>query len=82
MSKKLNRHAYADRLRYMHMIEDGYSIGYISDHYGINNALLSLLWQGYQKEGPLALKKKSNVKASLEIRLKAIQDFEEKHLSA
>ena len=29
MSKKYRKHGYAERLKYMHMLEDGYSIKYI-----------------------------------------------------
>ena len=80
MSKR-KRHTYADRLKYMHMIEDGHSIMSIKKKYGINRTLLSSLWSEYQKKGSVALEKKSNTNATVEIKLKAIKDFEEKHLS-
>ena len=80
MSKR-KRHTSADRLKYMHMIEDGHSIMSIKKKYGINRTLLSSLWSEYQKKGSVALEKKSNTNATVEIKLKAIKDFEEKHLS-
>ena len=80
MSKR-KKHGYADRLKYMHMLEDGYSLRYIHDHFGIDITLLSMLWEGYQKYGPPFLEKKKVTKATTEIKLKAIRDFEEKHLS-
>ena len=80
MSKR-KKHGYADRLKYMHMLKDGYSIRYIHDHFGIDITLLSMLWEGYQKYGPPFLEKKKVTKATTEIKLKAIRDFEEKHLS-
>lgn len=78
---KLKKHTYADRLKYMHMLEDGYSVNYIHTHFGIGESLLSLLWKRYQKEGPEALIKKQNTRAGAAIKLKAINDYEEKHLS-
>jgi transposase-like protein len=81
MSKKYKKHAYADRLKYMHMLVDGYSIKYIHTHFGIDHRLLALLWERYQKEGPEALVKKVNTRTTASIKLKAIKDYEEKHLS-
>lgn len=52
MSKKYKKHGYADGLKYMHVLEEGYSINYIHDHYGISHQLLSSLWGRYQYEGP------------------------------
>ena len=42
MSKQLKKHCYAERLKYMYMLEEGYSIEYIHRHYGINDALLGI----------------------------------------
>ena len=47
MSKKLKKHGYAERLKYMHMLENGYSREYIHRHYGISSALLGYLWSRY-----------------------------------
>ena len=65
----------------MHMLEEGYSVDYIENNFGINNCLLKLLWLRYQKEGCVALEKKANTRATVYIKLAAIRDFEEKHLS-
>ena len=81
MSKKYKKHTYADRLKYMHMIEDGFSIKSISEQYGIDHILLSSLWATYQSKGRVALEKKCHTEATLEIKIEAIRDFEEKHLS-
>lgn len=82
MSKKVRKkHTYEDRLKYMHMLEEGYSIWHIKTTYGINDGLLTYLWIRYQKEGPSALVKKKNTSLSLKQKLQAILDFEEKHLS-
>lgn len=66
MSKKKRKHTYADRLKYMHRLEEGYSVNYIHVHYGINKQLLAQLWEAFQHVGPKALLKKNYTKASIE----------------
>ncbi len=44
MSKKLKKHSYAERLKYMHMLENGYSREHIHRHYGISSELSGYLW--------------------------------------
>ncbi len=80
MSKKLKKHGYAERLKYMHMLENGYSREYIHRHYGISRALLGYLWSRYKSEGPNGLLKKQNVRADYEFKLQVIRDIEENHL--
>ena len=81
MSKKYKKHGYAERLKCMHMLEDGYSIKYISTHYGIDHKLLRVLWARYQSEGPSGLIKKKNIKADYELKVKVLRDIEENHLT-
>ncbi len=81
MSKKYKKHGYAERLKYMHMLEDGYSINYIKEHYRIDCHLLRCLWAKYQAEGPSGLLKKKNIKANHELKLKVVRDIEENHLT-
>ena len=81
MSKKRNKHGYAERLKYMHMLEEGYSVKYIHKNYGINYDLLNCLWAKYQSEGPSGLLKKKNIKANHELKLKVVRDIEENHLT-
>jgi transcriptional regulator with XRE-family HTH domain len=50
MSKKRKKHGYAERLKYMHMLEHGVSINHIESKYGISNTLLGYLWERYQSE--------------------------------
>ncbi len=57
MSKKLKKHGYAERLKYMHMLENGYTIAYINRNFGIGHDLLGQLWVRYQSEGPSGLLK-------------------------
>ena len=40
MSKKYKKHGYAERLKYMHMLENGFSQNYIEKHFGINHRVL------------------------------------------
>ena len=81
MSKKRKKHGYAERLKYMHMLENGYSVKYIHKHYGINESLLSQLWAKYQYEGSSGLLKKQNVKADYAFKVKVVRDIEENHLT-
>lgn len=78
---KLKRHGYAERLKYMQMLEQGYGVNYIHCHYGINAELLRSLWTRYQGIGYQALIKSSNARLSPQEKLEAIQDFEIKNLS-
>ena len=81
MSKKRKKHGYAERLKYMHMLENGCSKNYIHIHYGIDDALLGHLWTRYQSEGPSGLLKKRNVKADYAFKLQVVRDIEENHLT-
>ena len=81
MSKKNKRHGYAERLKYMHMLEDGYSIKYIHRIFGISHDLLGQLWERYQAEGPSGLLKKQAVRADYDFKLKVVRDIEENHLT-
>jgi len=77
----LKKHTYEDRLKYMHMLEEGYSMNFIHTHYGINDTLLSTLRKQYKVHGASALVKKSNVRSSVQERMMAIEDFEKNGLS-
>ncbi len=81
MSKKNKKHGYAERLKYMHMLEEGYSINYIHERYGISHQLLSSLWVRYQYEGPTALLKKKNVRANYAFKLQVLREIEENHIT-
>lgn len=73
-------HLYEDRLKFMKMIEDGYSIYYIHLHHGIDQYLLGWLWLKYKKEGPSALvfKKRACVDAAFRVRI--VRDILENHI--
>ena len=81
MSKKYKKHGYVERLKYMHMLENGCSINYIHEYYGVDKALLLHLWGRFQSEGPSGLIKKKNIKADYAFRLQVLRDIEENHLT-
>ena len=81
MYKKRKKHGYAERLKYMHMLEEGYSVNYIREHYGIDKQLLSHLWTRYESEGPSGLLKKQYVKADFAFKVQVVRDIEENHLT-
>ena len=81
MSKKRNKHGYAERLKYMHMLKQGFTCHYIHKHYGIDKQFLGVLWGKYQSEGPSGLVKKKNIKANLKFKVQVLRDIEENHLT-
>lgn len=80
-NKKRKKHSDGDRLRYMHLIEDGMSIHSIHCKYGINRDLLTTLWFKYQNEGPLSIQKGKNFKADISLKNKIILDIEYNHIT-
>jgi len=77
MSIKYKKHCIDDRIKYIKMLEEGYSKNYICNHYGFDSHLLSSLWIKYQKEGRLGLIKKRNIRADGAYREKVLRDIEE-----
>ena len=77
MSIKYKKHCIDDRIKYIKMLEEGYSKNYICNHYGFDRHLLSSLWIKYQKEGRLGLIKKRNIRADGACREKVLRDIEE-----
>ena len=75
------KHTEEDRLRYMKMLEEGYSLDYIHKHYGIGITLLQSLWIKYQSNGPLVLIKKKYIKADGTLKEKIVRDIEENGLT-
>ena len=75
------RHNYEERLKYMKMLEEGYSINFIHKHYGINGELLFTLWEQYKVHGAAALVRKKNCRLSVEQKMSVIAELKEKHVS-
>ena len=70
------KHTYEDRLKYMKLLEEGYSVRHIATHYGISCHLLDVLWKKYQKEGPSGLIKKQYVLTDGSYRETVLRDIE------
>ncbi len=78
MSKK---HSLDDRVKYVSMLLSGYSPTYIHRTYGINRELVQSLFEKYKVHGIEGLRKKSNVRASFQLKEAVVRDIEENHLS-
>ena len=77
MATRFKKHSIDDRIRYIKMLEEGYSIDYICNHYGFDHHLLSILWIRYQEEGCLGLMKKQYLHVDGIFREKVLRDIEE-----
>ena len=75
------KHDHQALLKYMHMLEDGYSIKHIEDNYGICNTRLSKLWLLYQKEGTKVLHRQAYTRSNGELRRKVVLDIENNGIS-
>ena len=75
------KHDHSALLKYMHMLEDGYSIKSICRKYGICYSRLEKLWNLYQKEGPKVLHRQPNVRADSEFRRNVVLDVENNGIS-
>ena len=75
------KHDYSSLLKYMHMLEDGYSINYIYTKYGINHERLKKLWLLYQKEGVKVLHRQQYTRSNATFRYKVVLDIENNGIS-
>ena len=80
MSKR-KKHDYADRLKYMRLLESGRSFNSIYKEFGINRDQLCVLWAKYQKYGTIGLQKEKSIKADYALKKKIVLDIEENHLT-
>ena len=74
-------HDHSALLKYMHMLEDGFSINYIHDKYGIDNSQLEKLWFLYQKEGAKVLCRQKYTRSDATFRQKVVLDIENNGIS-
>ena len=70
------KHTYEDRLKYMRLLEAGYSVEHITSHYGISHHLIDVLWKKYQTEGPSGLIKKQYIRSDGSYREMVLRDIE------
>ena len=75
------KHDYSALLKYMHMLEDGYSIKHIHIKYGIDALRLSKLWFLYQKEGTKVLHRQEYRRSNATFRHKVVLDIENNGIS-
>lgn len=75
------KHNYSALLKYMHMLEDGYSINYIHTKYGIDKLRLEKLWLLYQEEGSKILHRQEYTRSNVAFRHKVVLDIENKGIS-
>ena len=79
--RKRKKHDYADRLKYMRLLESGRSFNSIYKEFGINRDQLCVLWDKYQMYGVSGLQKGKQTKADFALKKKIVLDIEENHLS-
>ena len=76
------KHGFKEKLKYIRMLEEGYTIDYIRRKYGINDTHLNVLWINYRRYGSSALiDKPTNKKTPPHIQLDAVYDYIKNHLS-
>ena len=76
LKKGQKKHTYEDLLKYMKMIEQGYSIYHIHKEYVIKDNQLRTLWAKYQEKGPNGLLKRTNLYVDLELKMQIIEEIE------
>ena len=80
-TKKRKKHDHVALLKYMHMLDEGYSFNYIHLKYGICVKRLKVLHAKYLLEGTSALHRKKNIKADYAIKKQIVLDIEENHIT-
>ena len=75
------KHDYEALLKYMRMLENGYSINHITNTYGISNSRLEYLWALYQNQGISALQRKSYTQTDGKLKQQIVRDIEKNHLT-
>ena len=75
------KHDYGALLKYMRMLEEGYSISSISDKFGIGYKRLQYLWILYQTYGSSVLHRKHYAQTSGELKQQIVLDIEKNHLT-
>ena len=75
------KHDYGALLKYMRMLEKGYSINHISRTYGIADGRLKCLWLQYQKQGTSVLHRKNYTQTSGVLKQQIVLDIEKNHLT-
>ena len=80
-SRKSKKHDYTDRLKYMRLLESGWTFRSIRARYGIDDTQLKVWWEKYQQYGKAGLHKSGNIKADFALKKKIVLDIIENHLT-
>ena len=75
------KHDYGALLKYMMLLEDGYSIDLIHKKFGISSERLQCLWLLYQKYGVSALCRKKNIRSNGMFKQQIVSDIEKNYLT-
>ena len=75
------QHDYEALLKYIRMLEDGYSIDHIHRKFGIGKGRLQSLWLLYQEHGTSVLRRKPYTQVSGELKQQIVLDIEKNHLT-
>ena len=75
------KHDYGALLKYMRMLEEGYSITYIHNKFGISAERLKYLSLLYQEQGISVLHRKSYVQIDGVLKQQIVSDIEKNHLT-
>ena len=75
------KHDYEALLKYMRMLENGYSIDHISTYFGVSHGRLKYLWLLYQQYGTSVLRRKQYTQVSGELKQQIVRDIEKNHLT-
>ena len=75
------KHDYAALLKYMRMLEEGYSVGHIAHMCGIGEQRLQCLWISYQTYGSSVLHRKQYTRTNGELKQQIVRDIKENHLT-
>ena len=74
------KHDYGALLKYMRMLEDGYSIDHIHKKFGIDHNQLKCLWLLYQEQGISVLHRKSYTQTDGKLKQQIVRDIERNRL--
>jgi len=69
---------YGALLKYMRMLEDGFSINYIHNKFGISAERLKCLWLLYQEQGLSVLRRKHYTQTSGELKQHIVSNIEKR----
>ena len=75
------KHDYGALLKYMSLLEEGYSIDRIHKKFGISSERLKCMWLLYQQHGTSVLRRKPYTQSSGELKQQVVLDIEKKHLT-